>query len=95
MSPGDTTPGVRLADGEHAYDYYAVPDGAYWLEADGTWRVKTPNGMGGVLGRSNHHVVEHDDGTITVSPSILVDRPHRSTPMTWHGYLEHGAWREA
>lgn len=32
-------------------------------------------------------VVEHEDGTITASPSIhLVG--------IWHGYLERGVWRE-
>jgi hypothetical protein len=38
---------------------------------------------------SGHSVTEHDDGTITVSPSILDDG--RSV---WHGYLERGAWRQ-
>jgi hypothetical protein len=39
---------------------------------------------------SGHQVAEHDDGTITVSPSILTGRGERQ----WHGYLEHGVWRE-
>jgi hypothetical protein len=39
---------------------------------------------------SGHQVEEHDDGTITVSPSILTGRGERQ----WHGYLEHGVWRE-
>jgi hypothetical protein len=36
----------------------------------------------------NHTVTEHEDGTITVSPSIL-----NPAPGGWHGYLEHGEWR--
>lgn len=42
---------------------------------------------------SRHTITEHDDGTITVSPSILVrGGPHQSEE--WHGYLEKGVWRE-
>lgn len=54
-----------------------------------TWMVRTPNGHLGNLG--NHDVTEHDDGTITVSPSILVSD---HTGELWHGFLEHGVWRE-
>jgi hypothetical protein len=38
-----------------------------------------------------HTIVEHEDGTITVSPSILVTGSHGKQ---WHGYLERGVWRE-
>jgi hypothetical protein len=40
---------------------------------------------------SRHDVVEHEDGTITVSPSILVTQ---GEGRQWHGYLERGIWRE-
>lgn len=40
---------------------------------------------------SRHDITEHEDGTITVSPSILWQ--HHSG-RTWHGYLERGVWRE-
>lgn len=70
-----------------------------WMEPGGyrrvlyptgwTWEAMTPNGLLGNL--AQHDVVEHDDGTITVSPSILVDAPRESS---WHGYLERGVWRE-
>ena len=45
-----------------------------------------------LAGLAKHEVIEHDDGTISVSPSILVHGygPERS----WHGYLERGVWRE-
>jgi hypothetical protein len=57
---------------------------------DGHWIAITPNGHGANLSR--HTVTEHEDGTITVSPSILVsDR----TGQLWHGFLERGVWREA
>lgn len=63
--------------------------GEYGRWTDGTWYAETPNGHGANLGA--HQVLEHEDGTITVSPSILVsdcDGP------VWHGYLERGVWRE-
>lgn len=63
--------------------------GDYGIEPyDQHWMARTPNGFTGDL--SNHKVTEHDDGTITVSPSILVTRGEKS----WHGYLEKGVWRE-
>lgn len=62
--------------------------GEYARLPDGTYYAATPNGHIGNL--ANHDVVEHDDGTITVSPSILV---HAGTTEVWHGYLERGVWR--
>lgn len=41
---------------------------------------------------SGHQVIEHEDRTITVSPSILITKP--GTDDRWHGYLERGIWRE-
>jgi hypothetical protein len=63
----------------------------------GVWYIRLP---GCHLGSVNKHtVVEHyEDGTITVSPSILhhdyemVDGVKRD--KTVHGYIEHGVWRE-
>lgn len=65
--------------------------GDYWRDSRGEWLAVTPNGLHGGLG--NHNVTQHDDGTITVSPSILVNRG--MTGATWHGYLERGVWRSA
>lgn len=66
--------------------------GDYWFDPTlGYWFICPPKGSVGSL--ANHTVVEHEDGTITVSPSILVEsnwQPQRN----WHGYLEHGVWRE-
>lgn len=52
-----------------------------------SWMCRIPNGMLGNL--SKHQVTEHEDGSITVSPSILV-----KGEKSWHGYLERGVWRE-
>ena len=44
---------------------------------------------------AGHEVVEHEDGTITVSPSILIEYPWGGTQqISWHGFLERGVWRK-
>lgn len=62
--------------------------GDYW-HAHGNWWAHTPSGL--IANLRSHEVTEHEDGTITVSPSILVTR---WDGMQWHGYLERGVWRE-
>jgi hypothetical protein len=66
------------------------PRGAYWKDSRGVWMACTPDGHLGDL--SNHDVTEHEDGTISVSPSILVSAGRGKE--SWHGYLERGVWRE-
>jgi hypothetical protein len=69
-------------------DYVKVPDGEGPRRPDGqpTWYIRDPDGKVGTLW--THTVTEHEDGTITVSPSIL-----DNSPGGWHGYLERGVWR--
>lgn len=55
--------------------------GAFMKKSDGTWMAKTPNGHLGNL--AAHDVEEHEDGTITVSPSILVSD---HTGELYHGF---------
>ena len=71
--------GRRLPDGfEPTSDWYVrlgvtkldEVAGGYGKDSSGAWCVVTPNGRYGSI--SKHNVVEHEDGTITVSPSILV-----------------------
>lgn len=69
------------------------------------WYIKDPNGQIGSLGRRNHVVTEHEDGTISVTPSILADDPRPTDEQMggaapgaiagpgWHGFLERGVWR--
>jgi hypothetical protein len=54
-----------------------------------TWAFRDPDGHIGQL-CPGHQVTEHDDGTITVSPSIACD----NGISKWHGFLERGVWRE-
>ena len=65
-------------------------DGGYCpvvRDGDRTWMVRTPNGHLGNLG--THDVTENEDGTITVSPSILVSD---NTGELYHGFLVAGEW---
>ena len=62
------------------------------------WYVVAPLGDGYGIGRLEKHTVrEHDDGTISVRPgdgssnSILISK---ADGRSWHGYIEHGVWRE-
>ena len=93
MAPGDVTPGRRIWPvrvDEDGGEWFRPEDGDYFYDRkNSAWHATTPNGLAGNL--ANHDVVEHEDGTITVSPSILVDG---STDGSWHGFLERGVWRE-
>ena len=62
----------------------------YWRDADGLWMCYMPGF--GAANLSNHTVVEHEDGTITVTPSILMNWRQGKTPV--HGYLTCGVWRD-
>ncbi len=55
------------------------------------WDLCLPNGLHGTISEKIHRVTEHEDGTITVSPSILLQAG--DPKWSWHGYLERGVWR--
>lgn len=56
----------------------------------GWWMVTTPDGRVGSLNPEIHKVIEHEDGTITVTPSL--DMSVRR-PGGWHGWLTKGYFR--
>ena len=56
----------------------------------GWWQVTTPDGHVGALNPEVHSIIEHDDGTITVTPSIDMSQRHAGA---WHGYLTTGEFR--
>ncbi len=101
MAAGELTPGRRVEwpggdmpcdwTASEPGDYVKVPEHVHpTRRSDGqpVWYVRDPNGRIGAL--VTHQVTEHDDGTITVQPSIL-----DGMPGGWHGWLERGVWREA
>ena len=88
MSTNLTT-GRRIPDPGDSWAAGTGPQpGDYWSAADG-WHAVTPTGLWCAL--RNHAVTTHDDGTITVSPSILVSNGEGGE--VWHGFLERGVWR--
>jgi hypothetical protein len=102
MAAGDVTTGRRRDDSTPPWE---LEPGEYCVRTDSdsgqrvAW-VVTPNGHGPAR-LEGWTLTEHDDGTITMSPSILA---HPSTHLDandqvvelaeWHGYLERGVWRE-
>lgn len=81
--------GTRLNDGPH--DYAEVNPGDYWLpepSRPGEWWFRDPFGWFGRV--TTHRVTVHDNGTITVKPSIA-PRPD-DPPGSFHGWLTEGVW---
>lgn len=74
-----------------AEDEYALEMGEYGKNLEGKWYCRVPAPGFGTGGLGKHQITEHEDGTITVSPSILCTGHH---DKQWHGYLERGVWRE-
>lgn len=65
-------------------------EGDYWRTANGVWYAACPGNHLANLGA--HTVTEHEDGTITVSPSIKVSNQEVEL---WHGHLTKGVWTQA
>jgi len=48
-----------------------------------------PPGTDLLANLASHTIDQHEDGTITVTPSILVS----DNKTSWHGYLTRGEWK--
>lgn len=83
MTSGDQTKGHRVYPDENGK--LIMPESSYGKDQDGVWWVRPPNCNMGPL--TEHTVEEHDDGTITVQPSIHL-------PDVWHGVLRQGVFKE-
>lgn len=104
--------GARLPDGEWLSRAASgeIKPGDYG-RCDAGWFVCCPDGSTTRLWvdeddrNGNRHVItEHEDGSITVSGSVLGGRVVPSAciggvgPISspaWHGWLERGVWRDA
>lgn len=53
------------------------------------WLMKAPNGDLGSNDGKGHKITEHEDGSLTVSTSLVFPNGQK-----WHGWLEAGVWRE-
>ena len=94
MGTGVTThePAIRLSDVTGDLLPVALDDTrvCYWKQ-DGSWWIYLPRaGVGRLV---NHTIIEHEDGTISVSPSVGL-RNSLEGGFARHGYLERGVWRE-
>ena len=85
QTPVSPMQGRRRPDGT---GLHRLEPAEYARTNTGEWVTRTPNGLGGSL--RAHEVVVHEDGTITVSPSILVTRG--GTSDSFHGFLRAGVW---
>jgi len=70
---------------------------SFWQLEDGSWMIFLPDARVGVFdgllgGLKNHNIQEHEDGTITVTPSILIT--NGGDKITRHGFLTRGVWSE-
>jgi hypothetical protein len=90
MKIGETRKGTRLY--EMKDDWSDLVEGAYYKLPDGNWAICPPGGLFGTISSTVHTITEHEDGTITVSPSILY-HPWQDGTHGWHGFLERGVWR--
>jgi hypothetical protein len=72
--------------------WFKLEPGDYVKLASGIFLCRPPDPRFQSGNLSGHSVVEHEDGTITVSPSILITEPNVGQ---WHGFLERGVWRVA
>lgn len=64
----------------------------YWKDVRGHWMMYFPGcGMADLGG---HKIEEHTDGTISVSPSILVEGFESGEKIIRHGFLTRGLWTE-
>jgi hypothetical protein len=67
--------------------------GDYGKGSDGIWRARAPDVDSSMGSLEDHTITEHEDGTITVSPSLLLEPT--ATLKGWHGYLERGIWKRS
>ena len=88
MNIGESRPGRRLF--EMKDDWSDLEEGCYYKLPDGDWAIHPPGGRFGRISPNVHTITEHEDGTITVAPSILYHG--HATWAGWHGYLQRGVW---
>lgn len=81
--------GVRMPDDTSPHLFNVGEYGRY----EGEWYAMAPGNL--LAGLAKHDVVENPDGSITVTPSILVGDHvigHSIDGHQWHGYITDGVW---
>ena len=64
-----------------------------WTWWDDGYFARCPDG--GVANLKSHKCIIEADGSLTVSPSILITGGSEHSRTQWHGFLEKGVWRNA
>jgi hypothetical protein len=77
-----------MASGAPSACYAKVPEDDPMYRTGVRWVVNY--GSIGSLRAGVHTVTEHEDGKITVSPSLIM--PALGDGMRWHGWLRHGVF---
>jgi hypothetical protein len=90
--PG-TAPGKRVQV-ESAIE---LNPGEYWQDAEQRLWIMPPipEPPLGMLVPTVHTITQHEDGTISVHPSIKIWTTERTDPgprTLFHGWLRHGTW---
>lgn len=75
----------------HDGAFLRLAEGDYGQEVNEKWSLRPPGHHAG--GIPDHTVIEHEDRTITVEPSIVLHNEDGSE--AWHGWLRRGEWTEA
>jgi hypothetical protein len=83
--------GTRIEIPQNDAPGFAILQPGEYGKWNGDWYCVPPTTGFGPGWLKNHTVVENPDGTITVTPSILMTGVNGKT---WHGYLTNGEWRE-
>lgn len=83
--------GVRVYEVEP--DELSQGQYVFWEEDDAFYARPPDSHL--IANLSGHEIVEHEDGTISVSPSILVRGRTVDGQNSWHGYLIRGVWSKA
>ena len=68
--------------------------GEYGKVNDDSFHGCAPGDANMMCNLAGHKIIEHDNGAITVSPSILITTHTKGVQAQWHGYLIKGVWEE-
>lgn len=80
--------GHRRPDGTEPHELKPGEHALASADARVVW-LCNPDGQLGHVQAPPWTITVEADSTVTVSPSIWWDKP-----TGWHGYLEHGVWRQ-
>lgn len=68
---------------------HEIPEGG-WAKLGEVWFVRCPGQRYPSALGAAHYVEEHDDGSITVTPSLLIHDHSTIGAKGWHGWLTKG-----